>query len=154
MAKLSAHGIEIGRIEYINRTIAYFADGQTLKNEGFGWKKYGKIKTGITPQDAFNINLEKREKIRQENAAFRHYQDLMLDIPLSIRWQVLTAFEMMGDDIDGIFSTLDDRHETRGRFSYEDLKELADARTEAVLERKEKTGENLECTNAPAEVTA
>lgn len=62
----------------------------------------------------------------------------MTDIPLSIRWKVLSAFEMMGDDIDGVWSTLDDSYETRSRFSLEDLQEIETSRAGAALEKKDR----------------
>ena len=37
MAKLSAHGAEVGRVEYIGKVKAYFADGKVLVNHGQGW---------------------------------------------------------------------------------------------------------------------
>ncbi len=154
MAKLSAHGIEIGRIEYTSKTIAFFNDGSTLINNGFGWKKHAKIKSEYTPQQAFDLGKEKQIKFREQNPAFRKYQDLMLDIPLSIRWKVITAFEMMDGDIDGVWSSLDDSYETRGRFSFEDLAEINEARKAAAQEKADKALANLEITTAPAEVTA
>jgi hypothetical protein len=41
MAKLSAHGKEVGRINYTTYAKAYMQDGVVLKNEGHGWKVYG-----------------------------------------------------------------------------------------------------------------
>lgn len=138
MAKLSAHGNEIGRIEYVSKTVAYFQDGKILKNDGFGWKTYGTVKIGFTAQDAFNRSKENQTRFYAENLCFKRYRDLMTDIPLSIRWKVLSAFEMMGDDIDGVWSTLDDSYETRSRFSLEDLQEIEVARAAAALEKKDR----------------
>jgi hypothetical protein len=43
MAKLSAHGKEIGRINYTTYSKAYMQDGTILKNSGFGWKVFGEV---------------------------------------------------------------------------------------------------------------
>jgi hypothetical protein len=55
MAKLSAHGKEIGRINYTTYSKAYMQDGTILKNSGFGWKVFGKCK--INPQEVYEKAL-------------------------------------------------------------------------------------------------
>ncbi len=135
MAKLSAHGIEVGRIEYIAKTVAYFADGKVLKNDGFGWEKHATVKAGVAPQDAFAYVKERQDKFIADNPSFAAYRKLMLETPLSIRWKVISAMELMDTDIDGVWSTLDDSYDTRGRFSLEDVQEMCAARGAAILEK-------------------
>ena len=53
MAKLSAHGREIGRIQYTTQMRAYMSDSAVLVNSGSGWKLKGKLRAGLTPESAF-----------------------------------------------------------------------------------------------------
>ena len=52
MAKISAHGAIVGTVEYVTRAKRYMSDGVILKNDGFGWKLYGKVKPHLTPAEA------------------------------------------------------------------------------------------------------
>ena len=58
MAKLSAHGQEIGRIFYTTYAKAYMADRKILKNTGSGWKIGGTLKDGLTPEGAYQNAVE------------------------------------------------------------------------------------------------
>lgn len=134
MAKLSAHGIEVGRIEFATKNMAWFSDGKVLENRGFGWKISGKIKAGFTPESAYRTTLEKQKEFLDARPMRAEYTKLLLEIPLSIRWKVLSALDLMGDDIDGVWSTLDDDYDTRGRFALEDIQELLAANKAAAQE--------------------
>ena len=79
MAKTSAHGAIIGTVEYVTRAKRYMSDGVILKNDGFGWKLYGKVKPHLTPA-----------------AAYHHARD-----KLAARLAELPA---MPDDADGVWS--------------------------------------------------
>ena len=53
MAKQSGHGAEIGTVFFLTTAKRYFADGTILKHSGFGWKRWGRVKAGFTPEQAF-----------------------------------------------------------------------------------------------------
>jgi len=105
MAKLSAHGSEIGTIYYVTTAKRYMSDGVVLKNHGFGWKIHGKIKPHVTPQEAFanaKSRLEAQLANFPANAAYR--KELHAMAGLSKRWKLHAAISMMPDDADGVWS--------------------------------------------------
>jgi hypothetical protein len=110
MAKLSAHGAELLRVEFSTYRLAYMSDGKILRDSGGGWKTYKKIKT------CFDIRTHV-ESVRQHFAVVTpdrvcraHFREtLSRGFPcLETRIQVVTAIELMPDDPDGVWSTLED----------------------------------------------
>ncbi len=105
MAKLSAHGQEIARFQFTTHSKAYMADGAILKNHGSGWKLSGKLKAGISPQDA-------AEKQRKQSAEFADSHPCMIAYRKELHslagmgkaWKLHTAIELMHDDADGVWS--------------------------------------------------
>lgn len=139
MAKLSAHGREIGRIHRVDHTVAYFSDRTVLINRGFGWKIQCKVKAELDPVEVFNRKNETYNTKLAENPAFKRWRDLIVKEPLyPQRLRLVTALELLHDDLDGLYSELDDSQDTRGRWSVEDLKEISDAYTDAMREAEEK----------------
>ena len=105
MAKLSAHGVEIGRIEYLTNAKAYMSDGKILKNYGQGWKVYGRCKPGITPEQAFSNAAERQRNFHDVRPDFCAYRAMLRNLAgLSKRWKLHTAIQMMPDDPDGVWS--------------------------------------------------
>jgi hypothetical protein len=105
MAKLSAHGTEIGRIEFVAYRKAYFSDGAILKDSGFGWKLHAKVKAGIDPAQAFENAKSKAAAFLRQRPAFAEYRRFIHSLaPLSRRWKLITALHAMPDDTDGIHS--------------------------------------------------
>lgn len=140
MAKLSAHGVEIGRIEKTSYTVAYFHDRAILANQGFGWKLKSKVKPDIDPVEAFNREQERYNKKLVENPAFKHWRDLIIKEPLyPHRLRLMTALDTFpADELDGLYIELDDCPDTRGRWSVDDLKEISFAFHSAKEEAREK----------------
>lgn len=109
MAKLSAHGGEIGRVEYAKFVKAYRVDGTILRNTGFGWKEYGKVKAGVTPQIALQHAREAQQARYALNPAYARFVKALIGAAgITKRWQLYTAIELMPDDPDGVWSTMDD----------------------------------------------
>jgi hypothetical protein len=105
MAKLRAHGQEIGTLFGLTNAKRYMSDGHVLKNIGFGWKLSAKVKPGVSPQLAFETakaKLETRLTQRPALAAYRHELHSMCG--LSKRWKLHTAVSTMPDDCDGVWS--------------------------------------------------
>lgn len=137
MAKLSAHGKEIGRIEFLNYTKAYFEDGKILKNSGFGWKLHAKVKPGIDPVANYQDAKQKAEDYLAIRPAFREYKKAFHDIAgLSKRWKLAAAFDMLGDDIDGIWSECCDGYGDNIACDVEEIAELSRLRKAAAAEAR------------------
>ena len=105
MAKVSAHGTEIGTIHFLTYAKRYMSDGVVLKNIGFGWKIHGKLKPGVTPEQAFNNASERSRVFRANKPAYCAYRAALHDLAgLSKRWKLHACVELMPDDPDGVWS--------------------------------------------------
>ena len=93
MAKLSAHGNEVGRIVYTTCIKAYMSDGKVLKNRGDGWKRFSTVKAGFTPESALESSRAALARWDQANPA-----------GLGKRAKLHMAVQLMPDDADGVWS--------------------------------------------------
>jgi hypothetical protein len=103
MAKLSAHGHEIGTIYLTTSAKRYMSDGKVLKNIGFGWKLYATCKND--PAEAF----KKAEATGKEFLAARpmlaaYRKELHAMAGLCKRWKLHAAVQLMPEDCDGVWS--------------------------------------------------
>lgn len=109
MAKLSAHGTEIGRIHYTTQSVAYFDDGHILRNYGAGWKLYKRVKDGIAPAIAYANAKARHEALLAERPCLAAYaRELRTIACASKRGRLHTAVSMMPGDPDGVWSTVCD----------------------------------------------
>ena len=107
MAKLSAHGREIGRIEYLAKQVAVFEDGHLLVNYGDGWKLHKKFKAGVDPAAGLERRRVEQAEFLAANPAFAEYRRLVHEAaPASKRFALTQAVELLGDDVDGLWSEL------------------------------------------------
>jgi len=136
MAKLSAHGDELYRIKTVQYEQSYRSDGYVLRNYGNGWKVRGTIKDGMTPAEGANRARQRTNEKRQKFPAYARFVDLASQYGLKNRSLAMTAIEVMPDDPDGVWSTLDDWYEVRGCFSFDDINELCVAYHAALDEQK------------------
>ena len=137
MAKLSVHGQEIGRIEFSTYTKAYFHDGKILKNGGFGWKLHAKVKEGVSPIDAYERAKAKQAEFRQANPSYDAYvKELHSMAGLCKRWKLQSALELLGDDVDGIWSECCDGYSDNISASVDEVAELARLYGAAMLEKQ------------------
>lgn len=105
MAKVSAHGTEVGTIHFLTYAKRYMSDGVVLKNIGFGWKIHGKVKPGVTPEQAFNNAADRVRAYRAERPAYSAYRAALHSMAgLSKRWKLHQCVELMPDDADGVWS--------------------------------------------------
>ena len=74
MAKLSAHGTKIGQIEFSTYAKAYMSDGKVLRNDGFGWKSHASLKSGVTPQQAFDNAKEAQRVFFESRPCLKAYR--------------------------------------------------------------------------------
>ena len=138
MAALSKHGTELYRYDTLTHRVAHMSDGHILKNDGFGWKLWRKCKPGVQPEDAASgkrLRNEERDRNEPSFCALREW--FVENVPFGQRWKVLQAFEMMPDDLDGVWATLDDDCELRGRFTFEDISELGRLHAATLLEKRQ-----------------
>lgn len=105
MAKLKVHGAEVGTIYTTTSAKRYMSDRVILKNIGFGWKLYGKVKPGIDPAEAFARAKAKREALLIEHPSFAAYVRELHDMAgLAKRWKLHAAVSAMPEDCDGVWS--------------------------------------------------
>jgi hypothetical protein len=137
MARVSAHGREIGTIYLTTRALRYMSDGVILKNCGFGWKLGGKVKEG-TPEQAYAAAVAKQEAFFIERPAAKAYRRLLHDLAgMSVRWKLHAAVQLMPDDCDGVWSEACDGYGDNCSCSVDEVGELCRAFKIALAEADE-----------------
>ena len=124
MAKVSAHGSIIGTIEYLTYSKRYMSDGVGLKNIGFGWKIHGKVKQGLTPEQAFENASQNARTFRDARPAYCAYRAALHDLAgVGKRWKLHQCVELMPHDPDGVWSEACDGY---GDNIHADIDEVSD----------------------------
>lgn len=124
MAKLSAHGQEVGTIYGLTGAKRYMSDGKILKNSGFGWKLWRKCKPEVSPAEAYQRATERQESFFRERPHYAAYRKALHDLAgLCKRWKLHSAIQMMPDDCDGVWSEACDGY---GDNIHADLNEIAE----------------------------
>lgn len=108
MAKLSAHGRELGRIERLRYRVAYMSDGKILRNTGAGWKLWKKCNPGVDPADHWAEAKARHEARLQARPCLAYYMELLHDFPLDRRGIIDEAVGLLANDLDGLWSELND----------------------------------------------
>lgn len=110
MAKLSAHGAELFRVEFSTYRLVYMSDGSILRDCGDGWKTYKKIKAGFDIRTHVESVRQHFAVVTPDRVCRAHWREtLAREFPcLETRIQVVTTIELMPDDPDGVWSTLED----------------------------------------------
>lgn len=123
MARLTAHGMEVGRMYYTTFSKAYMENGVILYTDAGKWKVYGRCKKGVTPQQAFALAQQKQEELYQRNPALKEYrQQLHAITGIGKAWKLHAAIQLLRDDVDGIWSECCDGY---GDNVYADVEEIA-----------------------------
>jgi hypothetical protein len=142
MATLSKNGSEVERFELLKKTYSVRSNGHVMKNEGFGWKR-AKLRPGANAEtfSLYYRNLE--EKNQRDRPCFIAYREAVKsEFPLSVRWQYLSAVSLLGDDIDGIWSELNDH--ARCPVDLETLEHLMRLRQAVTIENQQRKGSSEE----------
>ena len=142
MAKLSAHGQEIGRIAYTTCTKAFFMDGKILRNYGAGWKLHAKLKEGVDPVAHFQkakVNAEAWLAARPSYAAYK--KELHSLAGQCNRAKLHMAVELMPDDCDGVWSEACDGYGDNISAGIDEISELCRLYGAAMIEQKAMKGE-------------
>lgn len=125
MATLSSKGKnEIGRIEGLTKTLAYFDNREILVNYGFGWKLYGKIKPDCNPAESYRKQINKIAESDKKRPFYAAYKKALIRAGHSKRSLLHTAIELMPDDPDGVWSETCDSYGNNLHVSIEDICEL------------------------------
>lgn len=109
MAVLSKHGHEVERFEKLKKRISIRSTGEVLVDRGDGWKM-AKLKPGATVE-GYAARLRKLiEDLPQTRPAFWAYRTaVMSEFPsFAQRVRFLTLQSLLGDDLDGLWSELED----------------------------------------------
>jgi hypothetical protein len=133
LAKVSAHGREVGTVYFTTTAKRYMSDGTVLKNDGHGWKIYGKVKAGVTPEQAHANAAARQAKLlaeRPELAAYR--RALHAQAGLSKRWKLHATIELMPDDPDGVWSETCDGYGDNVHADLDDIVKLCKLFREVV----------------------
>ena len=137
MAKLSAHGLEIGRINYVSKSVAYFEDGVVLVNYGDGWKKRGKLKDGVIPAQAFEEKQIKHNEFLAGRPALAQYRrELHALAGLSKRGKLHMAVSLMPNDCDGVWSEVCDGYSDNVHADVDEVGKLCTLYLAAMRETK------------------
>lgn len=142
MARLCKHGSEIGTVYLTTAARRYMSDGVVLKNQGFGWKIHGKVKAGLSPQDAFNQAFARQESFLRDRpavAAYRHELHAMTG--LCNRWKLHAAIQLMPDDPDGAWSEACDGYGDNVSADVDDVAKLCQLYKAAIAESREMVSE-------------
>ena len=137
MARLSAHG-QNKQVVYLKFKKAYCADGTILKNYGYGWKLYAKLKAGIDWLDASNRAIAYQARMKQERPLWAKYKALTMKLCPSLekRQYVITGLEMLSNDPDGLYTELDENYHTQNYLDFDDVNSLCIAFDNAQIEHK------------------
>lgn len=137
MAKLSAHGSELGRLKFTTYTLAYMTDGKILRNCGDGWKLYKKCAPGVSPESAYSAALARRAEFAESHPAMMEYRkELHAIAGMGKAWKLHAAIELLGDDVDGIWSEACDGYGDNVHADVEEVAALARLYALAVAESK------------------
>ena len=104
MACLNKNGTEVFRVDALQYSLSFRSNGKVLKNEGFGWKL---VVLAMPFADALAKHQKLQSNIPRAYAEYR--AAVQAEFPLPVRWQYLTLRDLLGDDIDGIYTDLEDR---------------------------------------------
>ena len=110
MAKLSAHGAELLRLEFPGYRKAYMADGVILADHGGGWKRHGKIKPGVSIEEHVAKMREFYATITPDRFHRNDFRLFMINnFPgLENRVKAFTCVTLMPGDADGCWAELED----------------------------------------------
>jgi hypothetical protein len=135
--------MEIERFETLKRRYSVRSDETVLVDSGGGWK-LARLKPGITAQQYLDGVKSKREQMIATRPAFWAYRNAVIaEFPsLEKRLMFLSMASYLGDDLDGLWSELDDAGMNT---DLDTLQELARLKDDAKRER-----ESLK--DAPAEL--
>lgn len=133
MATIYKHS-EIGQIERLTHKLCYCLDGKILRNQGAGWKIYGKLKPGIDPQAHFEKARANYAEKLATKPAFAAWRREVHKYAFSKRGLLVEMVKTLGNDIDGLWVELNDLCGIHA--SLDDCQALVDKYNAAIEEGK------------------
>ena len=119
----------IYRLDYLNHSVGVAADGKVYKDSGNGFK-LRTLKEGIAPEQF----IQNRKNYKNSRPNYFAYADAVnAEFSKEEKEIYLIGVDMMGDDVDGIWSMLDDAGMNR---DCEVLVRLNNLRKAAIIEKK------------------
>lgn len=105
MATLNKQGTEIERVNALKYSLSLRSNGAVLRNRGEGWKVVH-LKEGVSVETYWAKIKEKQSKLSPEFLAYR--RAVQSEFSLANREKYFILVSMLGDDTDGICSSLQD----------------------------------------------
>jgi hypothetical protein len=105
MATLSKQGTELERVNALQYSLSLRSNGAVLRNRGEGWKVVH-LKAGISTETYWAKIKEKQANLSPEFLAYR--RAVQAEFSLANRSKYFVLVSMLGDDTDGICSSLQD----------------------------------------------
>jgi len=133
MAKVSAHGKEIGTIYRTTTAIRFMSDGKVLKNIGFGWK-IASLKPGKTYETLLAAQKD-WETSHPMSAAYR--KELHELAGMDKRWKLHAAVQLMHNDPDGVWSEACDGYGDNVHADIDEVSNLCRLYQSAIAEQAE-----------------
>ncbi len=106
MTRLSAHGTELARAEYIDCRLAVMSDGHILRNQGAGWRTWKRLKAGFNPV-AYAAKVRATYDARPAEG-HAYIRALVEACDLAHRGQLNALVDQMPEDPDAVWSLFDD----------------------------------------------
>lgn len=145
MAKLSAHGHELGRIELTTSILAYMSDGHILRHDGTNWHLYKRVKAGFDPAQVFEKAKKRADEILAQRPALAEYHRQLKEV--AGRQNIVrlhTLVELLSDDIDGLWSEIHDVLDRNTSVSVEEVRDLVRAYHAAIAGRRHHAAKNAD----------
>lgn len=137
MAKVSAHGNEIGTILTATKAFRFMSDGVILINSGHGWRLHKKLSPIYSPRAEFEKRAAKQIEVLARRPALAAYRKAMHAMaPISKRWKLKQAISMMPGDYDGVWSICCDSYYDNVEASVDEIGELCRLYENAIAESK------------------
>jgi len=138
MAKISANGTVVGTVDYCGKSKRYMSNGKVLVNYGCGWKVGGTVKTGWTPQSAYENACERMRADSIARPAFAAYRKELIHLTsMSNRAKLHMAVQLMPEDCDGVWSEVCDGYQDNVHADVDEIGELCRLYRVACAEKAE-----------------
>ncbi len=107
MATLEKNGEELYRFLTLTSNYSIRSNGHILQNRGTGWKRWKKIKEN--PREYAERLKEKHRLLDEKNPKYVEFRETFHRIiPFKLRNLVYISIQMLPDDPDGLWSSLED----------------------------------------------
>jgi len=143
MAKLSAHGQEIGRIDFTVYRLAFMSDGHILKNHMGEWKLHKKVKPGESIADVYAKSVERQKAYLYVRPCLTAYRKRLHNLAgMGKAWKLHACVELMYDDPDGVWSEACDGYGDNIHADIDEVSDLCAMYRAAIAEQRQLADNN------------